>query len=78
MLQIHKDTEGNMTLLSNDKDISVFLDGLDHPEGVAWGPDGFIYAGGEIGQIYRINIETKDVQDSEHRTPQFPPRCRNI
>lgn len=52
-----------MTLLSNDKDISVFLDGLDHPEGVAWGPDGFIYAGGEIGQIYRINIETKDVQE---------------
>ena len=52
-----------MTLLSNEKDISVFLDGLDHPEGVTWGPDGFIYAGGEIGQIYRINIETKDVQE---------------
>ena len=52
-----------MTLLSNDKDISVFLDGLDHPEGVAWGSDGFIYTGGEIGQIYRINIETKDVQE---------------
>jgi gluconolactonase len=27
--------------------------GLDHPEGVAWGPDGCIYAGGEGGQIYR-------------------------
>jgi gluconolactonase len=29
--------------------------GLDHPEGVAWGPDGFIYAGGEGGQIYRAS-----------------------
>ena len=56
-----------MTLLSNEKDISVFLDGLDHPEGVTWGPDGFIYAGGEIGQIYRINIETKDVQGLENK-----------
>ena len=28
--------------------------GLDHPEGVARGPDGALYAGGEAGQIYRI------------------------
>lgn len=27
---------------------------LDHPEGVALGPDGVLYAGGEAGQIYRI------------------------
>jgi gluconolactonase len=26
--------------------------GLDHPEGVAWGPDGRVYAGGEAGQVY--------------------------
>lgn len=29
-------------------------DGLDHPEGVAWGTDGRVYAGGEAGQVYRI------------------------
>jgi gluconolactonase len=28
---------------------------LDHPEGVAAGPDGLLYAGGEAGQIYRID-----------------------
>jgi len=30
-------------------------DGLDHPECVATGPDGVLYAGGEAGQIYRID-----------------------
>ena len=29
---------------------------LDHPEAVAWGPDGRIYAGGEAGQLYRIGL----------------------
>lgn len=38
-----------------------FFDGLDHPEGVALGPDGHIYAGGEAGQIYRIHIERRTV-----------------
>lgn len=31
--------------------------GLDHPEGVAWGPDKKVYAGGEAGQVYRIDVE---------------------
>ena len=31
---------------------------LDHPEAVAWGPDGKVYAGGEAGQVYRIDLET--------------------
>jgi sugar lactone lactonase YvrE len=30
---------------------------LDHPEGVAVGPDGRLYAGGEAGQIYRIEAD---------------------
>ncbi len=32
---------------------------LDHPEGVTWGPDEFAYAGGEAGQIYRIDVEAR-------------------
>ena len=45
-----------MTLLNNDSDVSVLVDGLDHVEGIAWGLDGYCYAGGEAGQIYRIDI----------------------
>ncbi|MCY4111419.1 MAG: SMP-30/gluconolactonase/LRE family protein, partial [Chloroflexi bacterium] len=35
-----------------------FNDGLDHPEGVTWGPDGQLYAGGEAGQIYRVDPDS--------------------
>ncbi|MEX2170246.1 MAG: SMP-30/gluconolactonase/LRE family protein [Pirellulales bacterium] len=45
-----------MPLLSL-KDITILADGLDHPECVAWCPDGHIYAGGEAGQIYRISMD---------------------
>jgi gluconolactonase len=34
--------------------IEFLAGGLDHPEGVAWGPDGYLYATGEAGQVYRI------------------------
>lgn len=36
---------------------TAFVDGLDHPEGVACGPDGTLYAGGEAGQIYRVSFD---------------------
>lgn len=44
------------SLMSIDK-FAQFVDGLDHPEGVAWGPDGYVYAGGEAGQIYRVKLD---------------------
>lgn len=31
-------------------------DGLDHPESVCLGPDGDVYAGGEAGQVYRLDF----------------------
>ena len=46
-----------MALLNNDTQVSVLVDGLDHPEGIAWGLDGYAYAGGEAGQVYRIDID---------------------
>jgi gluconolactonase len=38
-------------------DFTVFVEGLDHPECVAWGPDGLLYAGGEAGQVYRMTAD---------------------
>ena len=35
----------------------TYADGLDHPEGVAVGPDGTVWAGGEAGQVYRIGAD---------------------
>lgn len=37
--------------------LETIATGLDHPEGVALGPDGRLYAGGEAGQIYAIGID---------------------
>lgn len=37
----------------------TFCEGLDHPECVAFDEDGILWAGGELGQIYRINAEGK-------------------
>lgn len=35
----------------------VLVDGLDHPEGVAWDPSsGCVFAGGEAGQLYRVDL----------------------
>src|SRR6478672_4752749 len=41
----------------------VLVDGLDHPEGVCWDPvAGRLYAGGEDGQIYRIELQGGGVE----------------
>lgn len=42
-------------------DVEVVGDGLDHPECVCIGPHGSVYAGGEAGQIYRIESQTRGV-----------------
>ncbi len=39
--------------------LSILVWGLDHPEGVCWAPDGNLYATGEVGQVYRVDIENK-------------------
>lgn len=40
----------------------ILVDDLDHPEGVVWGPDGHVYAGGEAGQIYRVSLDGEVVE----------------
>jgi gluconolactonase len=45
-------TAGRAALVPLDR-FTTLADGLDHPEGVAYGPDGHLYAGGEAGQLYR-------------------------
>ncbi|HEY8582454.1 MAG TPA: SMP-30/gluconolactonase/LRE family protein [Capillimicrobium sp.] len=38
----------------------VLVDGLDHPEGVAYDPDaGVVWAGGEAGQLYRVDLDAR-------------------
>lgn len=47
----------NLPRLMDISDFAPFVEGLDHPEGVACGPGGEVYAGGEAGQIYRISLD---------------------
>lgn len=37
--------------------------GMDHPEAVAVGPDGKVYAGGEAGQVYRVDLEADTMEE---------------
>jgi len=41
---------------------TIFADGLDHCECIAIHPDGSVWAGGEAGQIYRINPDGTDMK----------------
>lgn len=49
-------TSGTMNRMADV--LVVFTEGLDHPEGVTVGPDGQLFAGGEAGQVYRIDPST--------------------
>src|SRR4029450_9658277 len=40
--------------------IETLVDGLDHPEGVAWDREAeVVWAGGEEGQLYRVDVERR-------------------
>jgi gluconolactonase len=40
--------------------VETLVEGLDHPEGVAYDPrSGALWAGGEDGQLYRVDLETR-------------------
>lgn len=51
-----------MNSANSDQDLEVFAQGLDHAEGIALAPDGFLYAGGEAGQVYRISLDGEIAQ----------------
>jgi gluconolactonase len=42
---------------------TMLVEGLDHPECVAVSPDGVLHAGGEAGQIYRVDLERGTVRE---------------
>ena len=42
---------------------SVLVEGLDHPEGVCVDAEGTLYAGGEAGQIYRVDVDEPKVTE---------------
>jgi sugar lactone lactonase YvrE len=49
----------------------VLVDGLDHPEGVAWDPAGeLLWAGGEDGQLYRVDLDARSWEEAA-RAPGF-------
>jgi len=45
------------------EDVTIFADGLDHPECVAVHPNGSVWAGGEGGQIYKISEDGKTIEE---------------
>lgn len=56
-----------MALLDTQTQVSAIIgdfgSGLDHPECIAWGCDGYAYAGGEAGQIYRIDLAQRSFEE---------------
>jgi gluconolactonase len=43
--------------MEDQLELTVHPASLYHPEGVAWGQDGKVYAGGEEGQVYRLDLD---------------------
>ena len=43
--------------------VGVLAEGLDHPEGVTVDADGVLYAGGEAGQVYRVDPDDGSVEE---------------
>ena len=41
--------------------VGVLVEGLDHPEGVTVDAEGVLYAGGEAGQLYRVDAAARTV-----------------
>ncbi len=46
-------------MIATPENITLHGEGLDHPESVCVGADGVIYAGGEAGQIYRLDAKSQ-------------------
>src|SRR5436190_9373200 len=44
-----------MRLVTQQPQFEIFASGLDHPECLAFDREGNLWAGGEAGQIYRID-----------------------
>jgi gluconolactonase len=52
-------------------ELETLVDGLDHPEGVAYDPrSGAVWAGGEAGQLYRVDLERRTWEEVA-RAPGF-------
>jgi gluconolactonase len=47
-------------------EVKIVQGSLDHPECLTFGPKGTLYAGGEAGQVYRIDLEAKTCQEIAH------------
>ena len=50
-------------MAENILELGMINHGMDHPEAVAVGPDGKIYAGGEAGQVYRVDLEADTMEE---------------
>ena len=51
--------------------LEILVDGLDHPEGVAYDPQsGSLWAGGEDGQLYRVDLTRRSAVEVA-RVPGF-------